>query len=83
MSEVIMETILRDQLHRLAEALDLKQHRIHRGRGFYDYMFFGLDADTDDLSRALCRMGLQHTKRPLGRQQVITVKFIWTPERLT
>jgi hypothetical protein len=25
-------------------------------------------------------MGLQHTKRPLGRQHVITVKFIWTPE---
>lgn len=73
---------LRDQLHNLAQALDLKQHRINRGQGLYDYLFFGLDGDTADLSNALCRMGLQHTKTQMGGSRVVTVKFIWTPEAL-
>lgn len=74
--------VLLDQLASLSQALDLEQCQIYRGKGLYDYLFFGLDDDIADLSKALCRMGLQHTKRLLGRRHVITVKFIWTPENI-
>lgn len=75
-------TNLLEQFDNLAQALDLQRHRVPRGQGFHDYFFFGLDGDTADLSRALCRLGLQHTKSSLGGKRVVVVKFIWTPERI-
>lgn len=78
-----MKTIvLLDQLANLSQALDLRQERIHRGKGMYDYLFFGLHRDVLDMSSALRRLNLQHMKTQLGDSYVLTVKFIWTPENI-
>lgn len=74
--------VLLDQLANLSEALDLRQERIHRGKGMYDYLFFGVHRDVLDMSSALRRLGMQHTKTQLGEGYVIAVKFIWTPENI-
>lgn len=75
-----MEKILQNQLGYLSEALDLRRYVQRRGQGLTDHVFVGSDADVADLSRALRRMGLQHTIGTLGDRRIVTLKFIWTPE---